>query len=216
MDTRPSNFKKRNKEMRKRLSKEVAVQNYTHFIDVVINAIPEHYSSFVKCIPIDQEPYYDYFGRATFFYVMLAGIPIPVYQTGTIMYESAVRANSKLRVDHGTTSTGAPNMQNGPLLGNGCAKFLTQVIAHLVMEYNQLCTLAMKDSCDFCQDIYRDTLDNVLPQWSEDDKNEHGRLIVMRDVLTHLTGQEEIGKDNPIMKHFYRKDIEVLKRTASN
>ena len=74
----------------------------------------------------------------------------------------------------------------------------------------------MKDSCTFYQDIYRDTLDNVLPQWSEDDMNEHGRLIVMRDVLTHLTGTEEISKDNPIMKHFYRKDIEVLKRTASD
>lgn len=46
----------------------------------------------------EDEPIKDDYGRVTYFYVTLGGIKIPLYQPGTIMFESAVEPDSELSV----------------------------------------------------------------------------------------------------------------------
>ena len=48
-----------------------------------------------------DEPFIDEFGRATFFTVKLSDCVLPVYQTGTVMFESAVKGGSTSAVYHG-------------------------------------------------------------------------------------------------------------------
>jgi hypothetical protein len=43
-------------------------------------------------------PYKDEYGRVTYFYVTLGGVILPIYQPGTIMFESAVSSDSDLSV----------------------------------------------------------------------------------------------------------------------
>ena len=73
-------------------------------------------------------------GRFTHFYAKLGDKEIPIYQPGTIMFENAVLENSQLAVHHGGSQ------QNGGILGNGCALFLSRVTAELAQCYEQKIT----------------------------------------------------------------------------
>ena len=68
----------------------------------------------------DDEPLIDHYGRVTYFYIMIGGQKLPVYQPGSVMFESAILADSDLSVVHGGSQ------QNGAILGNGCAVFLAK------------------------------------------------------------------------------------------
>ena len=45
-----------------------------------------------------QDPIVDSYGRVTFFYTKIGGVRIPLYQPGTVMFESAVVQDSSLQV----------------------------------------------------------------------------------------------------------------------
>ena len=55
----------------------------------------------IKEINDSSEPYKDHYGRITYFYIELAGHPLPIYQPGSIMFESAIVEDCDISVDHG-------------------------------------------------------------------------------------------------------------------
>jgi hypothetical protein len=71
-------------------------------------------------------PFIDVFGRVTYLYIVLGGIQFPIYQPGSVMFETGVNANTESSVVHGGSQ------QNGPILGNGCACFLAKFLCSLV------------------------------------------------------------------------------------
>ena len=73
----------------------------------------------------DDEPLTDHYGRVTYFYIMIGGEKLPVYQPGSVMFESGVKSDSGLNVVAGGSQ------QNGAILGNGCAVFLAKFQAKL-------------------------------------------------------------------------------------
>lgn len=64
---------------------------------------------------------------------MLANQELPVYQPGTVMFETAVKSDSDISVVHGGSQ------QNGAILGNGCAVFLCKFLVKLVQRYEKQC-----------------------------------------------------------------------------
>ena len=52
-------------------------------------------------IPDSKEPYTDSFGRVTYFYIKLGKEALPIYQPGCIMFETGVKADSEVAVEHG-------------------------------------------------------------------------------------------------------------------
>ena len=62
----------------------------------------------------------DPYGRVTYFYVMLGDTLLPIYQPGSVMFETAIQKESELSVVAGGSQ------QNGAILGNGCALFLSK------------------------------------------------------------------------------------------
>ena len=52
-------------------------------------------------IPDSTEPYTDSFGRVTYFYIKLGKEALPIYQPGCIMFETGVKADSEVAVEHG-------------------------------------------------------------------------------------------------------------------
>ena len=54
----------------------------------------------VKEISDNKQPFVDFYGRVTFFYVVLGGQMLPVYQPGTIMFETAVKEDSEVSIVH--------------------------------------------------------------------------------------------------------------------
>jgi hypothetical protein len=43
----------------------------------------------------------DSFGRATYFFIMLGNQYLPIYQPGSVMFETAVNPDSDISVVHG-------------------------------------------------------------------------------------------------------------------
>lgn len=52
----------------------------------------------IKEITGSKQPISDGYGRVTFFYIILGGEVLPVYQAGTIMFESAVLDSSDVAI----------------------------------------------------------------------------------------------------------------------
>ena len=92
--------------------------------------LPEDQRNMIK---ESKEPILDSFGRVTFFHVEMGDEKLPIYQPGSVMFESAVKSDSEIVVK---TANG---QQNGAILGNGCAIFLAKFLTKLVQKYNCLC-----------------------------------------------------------------------------
>ena len=76
------------------LSEAVAKVNRPHFAKK-LEPILEKHGDYIKESEIAL---IDRYGRATYFYCKLGNQIIPIYQPGTIMFESAVKEESKLNV----------------------------------------------------------------------------------------------------------------------
>ena len=98
-----------------------------------------------------------YYGRFTEFYAKIGNKEIPVYQPGTVMFASAVKEGSDLAVvAHGS-------QQNGAILGNGCAQFLSRFIAQLAQCYElKVQEKGMKAWDDIDNDSYMQALTETL------------------------------------------------------
>ena len=191
----------RNRVISNLLSKPVALVNKEHFRQKMVEKVPPECRELIVEIPEEKEPYTDDHGRVTYFYIILGGIPIPVYQPGTIMFESAIKSDSNLVVEHG-------GQQNGPLLGNGCATFLAKFMGRLVISYNKQCALQELNPNAFYQNVYQQVLEQTLRDHSKEDSSEHGRLISIKDTL--LTVNNEKIDSESVIGHFYRKDLMEL------
>jgi len=62
--------------------------------------LPEYFD-LIKEIKEPCDPIVDSFGRVTFFYIMLGDQQLPIYQPGSIMFETAVNGESDISVVHG-------------------------------------------------------------------------------------------------------------------
>jgi ribonuclease HIII len=88
--------------------------------------LDEELKPFISELDDQDEPYVDSFGRVTYFTAKLGGQTIPIYQTGSLMFESAVKEDSQTSVVHNDSQ------QNGIVLGNSCALFLAKFTSKLI------------------------------------------------------------------------------------
>ena len=79
-----------------------------------------------------QRPIIDTYGRVTYYYCKLGDKNMPLYQPGTLMFETGIVSDGNLAV------TAHGSQQNGAILGNGCAIFLCKFMTRLAMSYNAL------------------------------------------------------------------------------
>jgi len=113
---------KRNAFLTEHFSRIVAEANLEAFKEKLNEA--EKYDQTIQERPMDA-PFVDVFGRVTFLYIVIGGIQFPIYQPGGVMFETGVVSDSKSSVVSGGSQ------QNGPILGNGCAKFLAKFLCKL-------------------------------------------------------------------------------------
>jgi hypothetical protein len=88
----------RNMKIIKFFSTEISKVNKYHFKAKLVEKLDEEHRALIREIDNDDEPLVDHYGRVTYFYFMLGGNQLPVYQPGSIMFESAVRNDSELSV----------------------------------------------------------------------------------------------------------------------
>lgn len=172
------NITEANRFIVNQLSEAVAKLNRPHFAKR-LEPILEKHGDYIKESEIALV---DRYGRSTYFYCKLGNQVIPIYQPGTIMFESAVKGDSKLNV------TAGGSQQNGPLLGNGCATFLARFHCNLIATYQRICAVGELDSSHFYPDKYKQALKECLKQFGVEDAKEHGRLISMQETLLSLGG----------------------------
>ena len=81
----------------KQFSKPIAQVNYKHFQEKIRENLQESYQNLIKNIDLNDpcvEPICDDYGRVTFFYISLGDQNLPIYQPGTVMFESSVQKDS--------------------------------------------------------------------------------------------------------------------------
>lgn len=130
-----------------------------------------------------DQPFVDAFGRVTYLYVVLGGIQFPIYQPGSVMFETGVESGTESSVVAGGSQ------QNGPILGNGCASFLAKFLCTLVLSYNALCQNEA-DPNQLDKAILKEALSETLKDLAMEDMNEHGRLLTMKQQLLELLDDE--------------------------
>ena len=86
-----------NRALIRKFSTKVAEHNKPWFKKLTEQKISEELRAFIKEA---EEPLEDRFGRCTFFYVDIGGTKLPIYQPGTVMFDSAVK-DGKMAVHHG-------------------------------------------------------------------------------------------------------------------
>lgn len=133
-----------------------------------------------------QEPLVDDYGRVTFFYVELGDQKLPIYQPGSVMFESSVKPDTDSAVVAGGSQ------QNGAILGNGCAIFLAKFLTKLVLKYNELSACNGHDSKrPINKAIYKVSLETILLDLSLEDMREHGRLLALKEKLVGLVDEQD-------------------------
>jgi len=115
-------------------SKPIANVNRRFFKKKLDTLLDAQHRPYIVEIEKGQDPFEDKYGRVTFFFCQLANTKVPIFQPGTVMFESAVVSTSTLTV-HAKGS-----QQNGPILGNGCALFLAKFMACLIRLYDEKCS----------------------------------------------------------------------------
>ena len=90
----------RNRKIIEFFSRPVAQVNKQFFKRMIADKLNDHDNALIKEISEPNDPLTDHYGRVTFFNVVLGGELIPVYQPGTIMFESAVREDSEIVIKY--------------------------------------------------------------------------------------------------------------------
>jgi hypothetical protein len=147
---------------------------------------------------LGEVPYVDRYGRVTYYYAELAGRKIWLYQPGTIMFESGVKEGD-LKVCSGGSQ------QNGPILGNGCAAFLCKFVVDLIEQYEKIKKEEENTEESFVEPVYCKALTASLNGMAEEDFNDHGRLLVMKDQTCCMIESGEFSDQQNMM--FYVKDL---------
>ena len=123
----------RNRKIMEFFARPISQVNQTFFKEKLEDGLPLECRHLIQQVQDQQEPIVDSFGRFTYFSIQLGDQTIPIYQPGSVMFETAVKPNSEAEV------VAKGSQQNGAILGNGCALFLAKFLAKLVLKYNNLC-----------------------------------------------------------------------------
>ena len=199
---------KRNRMMVSAYSKPMAQMNRMCFRNKIKQKLDDQYKPFIVEIEKGKQPIVDSYGRATYFFCKLGRKRIPIYQPGTFMFESGVVNESPLNV------TAHGSQQNGAILGNGCAIFLCKFVAKLCQNYDQ--EMSMRHCTKTClqNDCYHQALTDTLTELAYEDKEEHGRLIVMKEALVSLMEEENLEAKYTAM--FYAKDFSCIRQISDD
>lgn len=131
---------------------------------------------------------------------------MPVFQPGTVTLFSGVKRSCPLEVF-------AKNCgQNGPILGMSCALFLAKFMSHLSFKYEENMKTAEKNPKEFDENIYQTTLIEMLDIYSEEDADNHGRLVELKKLCLDVNNAEQIEITEEDEKKFMLNDYRVYKQ----
>lgn len=130
---------------------------------------------------------------------------MPVFQPGTVTLFSGVKRSCPLEVF-------AKNCgQNGPVLGMSCSLFLAKFMAHMAFKYEENMKNAEKNPKEFDPEIYHNSLIQMLDNYSEEDADQHGRLLELKKLCLDVNNAEKIDISEEDEKKFMKNDYRVYK-----
>ena len=129
----------------------------------------------------------DEYGRVTCFYVRLGNRRFPVYQPGTIMFESSVQETGDLCVlKQGFQCNGTVLMITGAL-------FLARFSASLALIYNDRVSKESLNPEEFHPGCFDEALTEALTQDAYENMLNYGRLLVLKSQLLEFKGAEGLS-----------------------
>ena len=110
----------RNIDVVKFFSKPTAQFNQKEFLKQIDENLDDDVKSLISQKDEQEEPFIDSYGRITFFTCTLASLELPIYQPGTIMFESATN-------------------ESEVILGSNDSIALAKFTCTLINNYNEIC-----------------------------------------------------------------------------
>jgi len=156
-----------------------------HFKQRLDEELDEEHRNLVSEVDENLEPFVGEFGRVTYFYMLIGGKVVPLFQPGSIMFVSGIQENSEL-----STKIDGEHMNGGILRVRG-AVFLARFIGSLVLAYNDLCEQHGVNMHKINNDIYVQALEQTLYEFCIEDMLSYGRLIVIKKILLKLAEVEK-------------------------
>ncbi|CAF1108322.1 unnamed protein product [Rotaria sordida] len=199
---------KKNHLTLQRLTNFIAELNCDFFHEKLKDRLRDNIN-FLHVIPTSLEPLTDDWGRCTYFFSIIGTYKLLIYQPGTPTFLSSIKKDCDLVAIHDNCQ------QNGAILGMGCACFLADFATYLCCLYQENCFKMKLDSSNFHPNVYEISLETCLQKFVDEDRDAHGRLIEIKDLLLNLSGKDEV-KYEIYQPYFYAKDIEVLRGEKQN
>ena len=179
----------RNKIMTQFLSKQVSFLNADYFSELLKSCAPDC-CDHIHRVTGKNPPLVDEYDRITYYYAVLAGVTVHVYQPGTFLFESGVQKESPLAIFHEGV------WRNGAVLSGCGAVFLARFVSGLVKKYNKQCAVLDKNPNFFIKEVYLIALRATLDQFFEEDLNEYHLLSTLRTRLFSLHSELQVADFN--------------------
>ena len=84
----------RNKTIMTHISKPIAQANKSKFRRKLDGCLSLTHRPHIHEFTDAEYPFIDSYGRVTYFYIVLGDTILPIYQPGSVMFETAIRADS--------------------------------------------------------------------------------------------------------------------------
>lgn len=190
---------KKNYHILQRLTNIVVELNCEFFNEKLKDRLRENYN-FLHMLSSSNDPLVDSWGRCTYFFSKIGPYTLLIYQPGTPTFLSSVKKDCDLVATHDNCQ------QNGAILGMSCGCFLAEFVTYLCRLYQDHCSKLQIDSSNFHPKVYTTALETCLKKFVDEDREAHGRLIEMKDLLLTFGGSDEV-KYESLWPYFYSKDV---------
>ena len=171
-----------NRKVLKYISQFVGLMTADNFLYKIL----DHSSIYKNFVNSSREPTCDSQNRASYFYVRIGPIRLPIFQPGTIMLYSGVYRNSPVAIDYNGKQT------NGSILTLDSALFLMEFLARLAYHYSDICDTEGLSLDKLSCDAYKRSLAKCFDILADEDCSKYGVLRELQKMLVDIDERLEI------------------------
>jgi len=128
-------------------------------------------------------PVYDKNGRGSHYFLKIGPHKLPIYQPGTVAYNSAMMKSTHLAIQQNTQS-GEKEQKNGPVLDVQDCLFLATFMTDMVANYNHMASTQGYSTKNFIPHLYSDALLTTLSKLAREDAASNGIINELKLLLT--------------------------------
>lgn len=174
-------IEKQNLEVMKQVSRFTCFINRDFFWEI-IEKTPKN-ELYRDLIKKSGDQVYDNYGRGSHWYVEIAKYKLPIWQPGTIAYQSGMKKNTNLEINN-KSAVNADYQKNGPIFDIEDCVFLAKFMTDVAQNYRNMTQSQGYEHTDFIPHIYSDSQLTTLHRLARYDAEHNGIVNELKILLT--------------------------------